>query len=454
MHRKILQITLGTIVIGISLFSYSINIEGQDQNGKATGSGSLPGGQELYHSKCSPCHGDSGKGDGPIAAYLNPRPRDFTSGKFKIRSTESGSIPTDADIERTITKGLHGTAMPDWGSFITTDRLPLIIQYLKSFSSKFQTEKPKVIISGKLSPTSPASIEAGRKVYEKLQCGKCHGDQGDGKGTTVVDLKDDWDRPISPTKLNEPWTFKGGSSPDDIYMRFRTGMDGSPMPSFVGAASDKEMGDLTNYVVSLRRKPVWDMTADELKAFYNNQEQKTSSDPVKHGKYLVETHGCGFCHTPVNADGSVMEGLELAGGQKNDLSPFGVFYTYNLTSDKETGLGNWSDDQIRNAITRGLAGKGWHMLPFPMPWVGYAQLTDTDVNAIIAYLRTIPPINNRIPPPERPNIFVYLWQKFEFLILKKDIPGKVYPGNWGTFTKQLADADQHVAGSKATEVKP
>jgi hypothetical protein len=72
------------------------------------------------------------------------------------------------------------------------------------------------------------------------------------------------------------------------------------------------------------------------------------------------------------------------------------------------------------------------MLPFPMPWPSYASLTASDLSAIVAYLRTIPPISNRIPAPTRPNIVSYLWGKFQLLILKKDMPLVAYPGNAGS----------------------
>src|SRR5881396_3723395 len=83
--------------------------------------GYTPGGvgKAVYESRCAPCHGADGKGAGVGTAVLTPRPRNFTSGKFKFRTTESGSIPTDADLERAITNGLGGTAMPGWKEFLS-----------------------------------------------------------------------------------------------------------------------------------------------------------------------------------------------------------------------------------------------------------------------------------------------------------------------------------------------
>ena len=65
-------------------------------------------GRVVYDTRCAPCHGKEGKGNGPYATLLSPRPRDFTLGMFEYRTTESGSIPTDDDLKRTITKGTTG----------------------------------------------------------------------------------------------------------------------------------------------------------------------------------------------------------------------------------------------------------------------------------------------------------------------------------------------------------
>src|SRR5207245_8634844 len=69
-------------------------------------------GKAVYVKWCAGCHGDGGAGDGAAAAYMLPRPRNFTSGLYKIRTSASGQLPTDADLERAIDEGLPGSAMP------------------------------------------------------------------------------------------------------------------------------------------------------------------------------------------------------------------------------------------------------------------------------------------------------------------------------------------------------
>ncbi|HTP12996.1 MAG TPA: c-type cytochrome [Bacteroidota bacterium] len=389
-------------------------------------------GQAVYKVKCASCHGPDGKGDGNAAALLSPRPRDFTDGKYKFRSTESGSIPTDADLARTISEGLHGTAMPDWDPFLKGDSLKAVVAFIKSLSPRFASETPKLVKMGAMVPSTSSSIAAGKRVFQKLQCAACHGTDGKGKDAAATEFTDDWGHDIIPANLAEPWTFRGGSTARDIYLRFRTGLDGTPMPSYKGSASDREMWDLANYVLSLSRKPVWEMNEHELQAFYDELDKVNKANPVERGKYLVETLGCGYCHSPIRKDGSIVEEMKYAGGQHWNLYPFGDYVSYNLTSDKETGLGGWTDDQIKQFVTTGTRRDGTRMIPFPMPWSAYAALKTSDLDAVIAYLRTLPPVYNRIPPPEKLNIFSYLWGKFRMLVLKENLPLTVYEGNAGT----------------------
>lgn len=390
-------------------------------------------GKSLYDSKCAYCHGKEGRGDGPPANMLNPKPHDFTTGSYRFRSTESGSIPSDDDLMKTIENGLPGTSMPSMRSILSEAEIRSLVSYVKLFSPRFVAEEPKVVKTGPAIPSSASSIAAGKKVYEKLQCANCHGTDGSGADATVKDLVDENNLPIISSNLQEPWTFHGGSTAKDVYLRIRTGIDGTPMASFKGEASDAELWHLSNYVVSLARKPAWSMTAEELKAFFTSVEQRKKSDPVVYGRQLVSTLGCIDCHSPVQPGGALMSGFQLAGGQRWELYPFfSVLVAPNLTSDKETGLGDKTDEQIRNALTKGIRSDGSRMLPFPMPWTAYAKLKEEDLNAVIAYLRTVPPMYNKIPTREVPNIVSYLWGKFRMLILKSQDPAYIYYGNSGT----------------------
>jgi mono/diheme cytochrome c family protein len=384
-------------------------------------------GKEIYEQRCAMCHGKEGKGDGLPAPLLDPKPRDLTAATYKIRSTESGTLPTDDDIVKTIKSGLHGTSMPGWGWFMGDDSIRAVVQFIKTFSPRFRTEKPKPVAVGAAVTPSSSSIATGKKVYERLQCAKCHGTDGRGSGAVQDEFTDIWGNSLVATNLTEPWAFRGGSTARDAYLRFRTGLDGTPMPSYKGTATDAEMWHLANYVLSLARKPAWQMSEKELRSYYDGLAREAKANPIRRGKYLVGMLGCASCHSMYREDGSMVSGGVLAGGLTFELYPYGKYVTTNLTSDKETGLGAWTDDEIKNVLTRGIRRDGSKMLPFPMPWTTYAHLTDDDLNAVVAYLRTVPPVKNKIPPPEKLTIVSYLWGKFRVLILKEQIPSLLYP---------------------------
>src|SRR4030095_2292782 len=106
---------------------------------------------------------------------------------------------------------------------------------------------------------------------------------------------------------------------------FRTGMAGTPMPSFADAASERGMWDLANYVVSLGRKPVWSMSAEEVAAFYAQQDARARANPVERGKHLVQTLGCDACHTPIDENKRLLPNMRLAGGLLMRLPAFAHF---------------------------------------------------------------------------------------------------------------------------------
>ena len=138
-------------------------------------------------------------------------------------------------------------------------------------------------------------------------------------------------------------------------------------------------------------------------------------DPVEQGKYLTEIAMCSFCHTPFKEPYITFENLTLeelrqgtfdisqtldqdrlfAGGHEIPLGPAGVIVTRNLTSDVETGLGGWTDEEIKVAIRSGISRDG-HQLNPVMPYQLYNAMAESDLDAIVAFLRTLPPIENEI----------------------------------------------------------
>ena len=426
------------IIVVTALFSAMsgrLGAQPSSASARALATDSSGNGRRIYQTRCAECHGDSGRGDGSAAIFLMPRPRDFEAAKYKIRTTETGSLPTDDDLIRSVRQGLYGSAMPAWDSLLTTAEIQDVVEYVKALSPRFKSETPVVVDLGAQVPSSPDSVARGSQVYEKLQCRKCHGSDGRGTGAVTTEFQDDWQQPIAAADLTEPWTMRGGATARDISLRFRTGMSGTPMPSFKDSASDAEMWDLANYVVSLGRKPVWSMTAEEVQAQYAREEADAKANPVKRGRYLVETLGCPLCHSPGDDKARVLPGMKMAGGLLIRVVPFGDYPTGNLTSDKQTGLGGWTDEEIKRALTKGILKDGTRLLPFPMDWPSFANMKPDDINAIVAYLRTIPPVFNRVPPPSRTFLPFYLWGKFKMLILQDDPPILIYPGNAGVTTR-------------------
>ena len=126
-----------------------------------------------------------------------------------------------------------------------------------------------------------------------------------------------------------------------------------------------------------------------------------------------------------------MPGMRLAGGMRVRIEPYGEYPTGNLTSDKETGLGNWSDEEIKRVITKGILRNGTRLLPYPMDYPSFSTMTADDLSAVVAYLRTVPPVTNKVPAPRRAFLPFYLWGKFKMLILGQDPPMVFFPGNAG-----------------------
>src|SRR5579862_9878979 len=148
-------------------------------------------GKTIYASRCVECHGTTGHGDGPAGPHLTPAPRDLTSGKYKIRSTETGSIPTDDDLIQSVPQGLYGTAMPAWDGILSDADIRDVVQFIKTLSPRFAGETPKIVAPAPQVPSSPDSIGRGQLAYDKLQCGKCHGTDGRGTGAVTTQFQDD-----------------------------------------------------------------------------------------------------------------------------------------------------------------------------------------------------------------------------------------------------------------------
>jgi cytochrome c oxidase cbb3-type subunit 2 len=207
-------------------------------------------GKRVYVSHCVGCHGARGDGAGAAATFLSPRPRDFTTGVFKFHTTPSGTLPTDGDLFRTITRGVRWTAMPTWHEVGDKERMA-VVSYIKTLSKRWTEDKPEAAIV--IPPPPPANADTlvkGKTLYAQAKCAECHGESGRGDGPSAAQLKDDFDLPIAPADFTRG-QFKGGSHVSDIYRAMTVGLDGTPMPSFADSMTDAERWAISYYVLSL-----------------------------------------------------------------------------------------------------------------------------------------------------------------------------------------------------------
>lgn len=217
----------------------------------------IEAGKKTFQKRCLPCHGANGAGDGPAADTMNPRPRDFTRGLFKLKSTQNGELPADEDLFRTISRGIPGTGMPSWKRLLSEGERLQVIAYIKTFSERFKmSAPPKLIPSGKEPPASPELIKQGKELFEgKAQCLLCHGPSGRGNGAIAPAIVDAWGNPLYPRNLTKGWLYKGGNEVKDIYLRISGGIEGTPMPAFLDTLTEEERWAVAQYVKSLQ-KPV------------------------------------------------------------------------------------------------------------------------------------------------------------------------------------------------------
>src|ERR1700737_1459949 len=209
-------------------------------------------GRQLYFRYCWGCHGFRGDGNGENAPYLNILPRNFVAATFKCRSTPTGTLPLDEDLYSSLERGLNNSNMPSWITLTSQNRADLVA-FIKTFSPRWQTEKSGDPISV---PAEPAltleSIKHGQELFQKLECWKCHGQEGRGDGPSASTLTDSNDQPIRPYNFAAGSRFKCGVSNRDLYKIFITGVDGTPMPSFADVVKPEEAWDLVHYLRTLQ----------------------------------------------------------------------------------------------------------------------------------------------------------------------------------------------------------
>ena len=235
-------------------------------------------GRKIFFKRCWYCHGEEGDAEAPVADFLDPRPRDFTPGVFKFTTTLSGELPTNEDLFRTISNGVRFTAMPRWEQSLSEDERWKVMYFIKTFVPEYEDEefdpnRNKDLQLGyweRLKKVQGMKIDPkrGEEMYQNAKCFECHGIEGRGDGRVELDQEDGWGFPISPRNLRKPWRYKAGAEPEEIFLRFLTGINGAPMPSFQDEFNDEELWQLANFVVQKFQEPgpseTVNMTAKEV----------------------------------------------------------------------------------------------------------------------------------------------------------------------------------------------
>jgi DMSO reductase family type II enzyme heme b subunit len=218
----------------------------------AAQSGDVALGKQVYEKRCVGCHGAGGKGDGPAAELLVPPPRDFTAGKYKIR-TLAGPLASDQDLLRIVTEGMPGTSMPAWKSLRTRS----------ARRSCIRQDVRRVLQGAKLEPVAVPKEVAfrgvpppGQKMFDASSA-QVPRPAGRGDPAPGSDLKDDWGHPIRPANLHTPWNFRGGSERKDVVMRLLTGVAGTPMPAIADSVEDYRKSDEKD--AEVRDASLWDL---------------------------------------------------------------------------------------------------------------------------------------------------------------------------------------------------
>lgn len=128
----------------------------------------------------------------------------------------------------------------------------------------------------------------------------------------------------------------------------------------------------------------------------DNSTVASNEDRIARGEYLITVCGCVDCHTPGTLYGVPDFSRQLSGSELGWQGDFGVSFARNLTPDEVTGIGSWTEAEIVRAMRTGMRPDGTQLLP-PMPWPNLTRMTDEDAYAIAAYLKSLPPIEHRVP---------------------------------------------------------
>ncbi len=224
----------------------------------------LEEGAAIYERRCASCHGTTGDGNGPVAKYLNPKPRDYRQGIYKFTTTPYGGKPRRSDLIATIRRGVTGTAMPSFQA-LSAAEVEAVVDYVLALTLRGELEyelvqmalaeeaidaeyvdeaienllfawreaESQLVMPVSMMPEfTPETVALGKKIYLEQACNKCHGVDGRGGLLGNVEVGEDvWGNKAAAADLTSGM-FHGGGRPIDIYRRIYSGINGTPMPAF------------------------------------------------------------------------------------------------------------------------------------------------------------------------------------------------------------------------------
>jgi mono/diheme cytochrome c family protein len=272
-------------------------------DGRTVAAETLERGRDVYAYYCVSCHGERGDGQGPSAVGMRPPPRSFRQGLFKFGLVAAGELPTDEALKRTVRRGLHGTPMQQWD--VPEADVEAVVQYLKTFSPRWQQEAPGQPLEVPADPwkgRAAEAVERGKAVYHvagkgHAGCSGCHisylpkaelealteqvtGRKVDlSKADPYTQLARDSDYAVAVDSKGEPAQLAKVLPPDFLLHRMRTvwplgtmvegaeytqerqredlyrvitgGVGGAAMPTWKGAIPDENLWALAYYVQTL-----------------------------------------------------------------------------------------------------------------------------------------------------------------------------------------------------------
>ena len=213
----------------------------------------LERGLALFQQNCSGCHGPYGRGNGAATLqwYLGNYPRNFWYGKYKSRSTAYGRVPEDADLFRTLTRGMYGSSMPSFRHLSESDRWSLV-QFIKTLANFDDEYEEKVVnlfdpdasrsreppsAPGRQPPVSLESVTRGRILFIEQGCVSCH--QGNkpkpvglARGEGNFNWYDEMQRPVQHSRDLTTGVFRAGAANSDVYRIIAGGPNIGPMPNY------------------------------------------------------------------------------------------------------------------------------------------------------------------------------------------------------------------------------